>query len=406
MNNKNNSPSHYCWEGINRKGEKIKGKIEANSILLAKIELGKQGIITQKILKQRRSLFDKSNKKISQADIAIFSRQISTMIKAGIPLIQSFNIIIKGHHKQRMKYLLETIQKDIEAGLTFAESLGKHPVFFNKLYCNLIDAGEKSGTLATMLDKVTTYKERIETIKKKIKNTLTYPITVLTIAFLVTAALLIFVIPQFEALFSAFGADLPPLTRGIISLSEFFKSYWLLLFTAIGGIIYGFLYARSHSSQFAQSFDRIMLKCPFIGSIFREAAIARFARTLSITFAAGLPLVDALNAVAGATGHTVYANATNKMKEEIVTGQQIHLAMENTQLFPNLVVQMVAIGEESGTLEQMLSKIADYYEVEVDNAVDTLNNLLEPIIMSILGILVGCLVIAMYIPVFKLGSAV
>lgn len=328
------------------------------------------------------------------------------MIEAGIPLIQSFDIVAKGQSNQKMRDLIDTIKRDVETGLTLAESLQKHPAYFNELFCNLVDAGEKSGSLEIMLDKVATYKEKIETIKKKIKKALTYPMAVLVVAFLVTTALMIFVVPQFESLFEGFGADLPAMTRMVVDMSEFFQSYWYIMFGAIGGAIYAFIYFKNHSPQFAHSIDRAMLKFPVVGPILEKAAIARFTRTLSITFAAGLPLVEALKSVSGATGNILYAKATEKIREEVSTGQQMQVAMDNTHLFPNMVIQMVAIGEESGALEQMLGKVADFYEEEVDNAVDALSSLLEPIIMSILGVLVGGLVVAMYLPIFKLGSAV
>lgn len=396
----------YKWEGLNRNGDKVDGLIESNSIAVAKAALRRQGIVIQKIIKQRKPFFDKKNKKITSGDITTFSRQLATMLESGIPLVQSFDIVSKGQKNQRMKNLIETIKKDIETGLTLAESLEKHPAFFNDLFCNLVDAGEKSGSLDIMLDKVATYKEKIETIKKKIKKALTYPMAVLAVAFLVTAALLIFVVPQFESLFKGFGADLPALTRGVVSLSAFFQSYWYIIFGVLGGAIYAFSYAKKHSPNFAHSVDRALLKFPIIGTILEKAAIARFSRTLSITFAAGLPLVDALKSVSGATGNILYAKATDKIREEVSNGQQMQVAMANTHLFPNMVVQMIAIGEESGALEKMLSKVADFYEEEVDNAVDSLSSLLEPLIMSILGVLVGGLVVAMYLPIFKLGSVV
>jgi type IV pilus assembly protein PilC len=396
----------YEWTGVNRSGEKAQGAIEANSLAIAKATVRKQGIIIKKIAKKRKPLFDKKNKKITSGDIATFSRQLATMIDAGIPLIQSFDIVSKGQKNERMRELIQTIKKDVETGLTLAESLQKHPQYFNELFCNLVDSGEKSGSLDIMLERVATYKEKIETMKKKIKKALAYPMAVLVVAFLVTAALLIFVVPQFESLFKGFGADLPSLTRGVVDLSRFFQSYWYLIFAVIGGAIFGFIYAKKHSIAFAQGIERTLLKFPIIGNILVKASIARFARTLSITFAAGLPLVEALKAVSGATGNAVYADATDKIREDVSIGQQLQVAMENTHLFPNMVVQMVAIGEESGTLEQMLGKVADFYEEEVDNAVDSLSSLLEPIIMSILGILVGGLVVAMYLPIFKLGSVV
>lgn len=396
----------YQWEGLNRAGQKINGVIDARSLAIAKAELRKQGIITKSISKKRKKLWDRKNKKISPQDITFFSRQMATMIQAGIPLILSFDIVSKGLVNQRMKDLLEAIKKDVETGTTFAAALKKYPQYFNELFCNLIDAGEKSGSLDIMLDKVATYKEKIETIKKKIKKALTYPMAVLVIAFLVTAGLLIFVVPQFQSLFSSFGANLPALTLGVISLSNFFQAYWYIIFGALGGAIYTFIYFRKTSLAFAQTIDRYLLRMPVIGPILEKAAIARFSRTLSITFAAGLPLVDALKSVAGATGNILYIQATEKIREDVSSGQTLQLAMERTNLFPGMVVQMIAIGEESGTLEKMLGKVADFYEEAVDNAVDSLSSLLEPIIMSILGVLVGGLVVAMYLPIFKLGSVV
>lgn len=396
----------YQWEGLNRAGQKTQGVIDARSLPIAKAELRKQGIITKSIYKKRKKLWDRKNKKISAQDITFFSRQMATMIQAGIPLILSFDIVAKGLTNQRMKDLLDAIKKDVETGTTFASALKKFPQYFNDLFCNLIDAGEKSGSLDIMLDKVATYKEKIETIKKKIKKALTYPMAVMVVAFLVTAGLLIFVVPQFQSLFSSFGANLPALTQGVISLSNFFQAYWYLIFGAIGGCVYAFTYFKNHSAHFAQTIDRYLLRMPIIGPILEKAAIARFTRTLSITFAAGLPLVDALKSVAGATGNILYVQATDKIREDVSSGQTLQLAMERTNLFPGMVVQMIAIGEESGTLEKMLGKVADFYEEAVDNAVDSLSSLLEPIIMSILGVLVGGLVVAMYLPIFKLGSVV
>ncbi|MCP0913282.1 type II secretion system F family protein [Legionella sp. 27cVA30] len=406
MAKSNETLTRYRWEGVNQSGEKLQGVIEARSMTIAKVELRKQGVIPRKIVKKRKPLFSRKNRKIKQADIAVFSRQLATMIGAGIPLIQAFDIVAKGQSNQRMQDLIETIKKDVESGSTLAESLRKHPAYFNELFCNLVDAGEKSGSLDLMLEKIAAYKEKIETIKRKIKKALTYPIAVMVIAFLVTAGLLIFVVPQFESLFKGFGADLPALTRGVISLSEFFQAYWYIIFGMLGLAIYAFIYARNHSENFAHTIDRYLLKIPIIGPIIEKAAIARFSRTLSITFAAGLPLVEALKSVAGATGNYLYANATDRIREEVSSGQQMQVAMENTKLFPNMVVQMIAIGEESGALEQMLTKVADFYEEEVDNAVDSLSSLLEPMIMAILGVLVGGLVVAMYLPIFKLGSVV
>lgn len=396
----------YRWEGVNASGQLSNGVIDARNITIAKARLRHQGMIIRKISKKRRPLFDRKNKKITQSDITVFSRQMATMIGAGIPIIQSFDIVARGQSNNRMKKQIESIKKDVESGTTLAESLHKFPLFFNVLFCHLVDAGEKSGSLDMMLDKVATYKEKVETIKKKIKKALTYPIAVLVIALIVTAVLLIFVVPQFESLFKSFDADLPVFTRAVISLSQGFQHDWYLVFGALVSAVYSLVYARNHSLHFAQTIEKMLLKVPMIGTILAQAAIARFTRTLSITFAAGLPLVEALDAVSGATGNIVYANASMKIKEEISNGIQMHLAMENTNLFPSMAIQMVAIGEESGTLEKMLSKVADFYEEAVDNSVDALSSLLEPMIMIVLGTLVGSLVIAMYLPIFKLGSVI
>lgn len=396
----------FHYEGINKAGQKMVGDIEARSLALAKAELRKQGIISNKVAKKRKNFFDKKNTKIKSSDITVFSRQLATMIQSGIPLVQSFDIVAKGQNNGRMRALLETIKSDIETGLTLSEALIKHPQYFNELFCNLVDAGEKSGTLDVMLDKVASYKEKIETIKKKIKKALTYPMAVIVVALIVTTGLLIFVVPQFESLFKGFGADLPAVTQAVVTMSKFMQAYWYFIFGAIGAGLYAFTYAKNHSLVFAHNLDRTLLKLPIVGSILEKAAIARFTRTLSITFAAGLPLVEALKSVAGATGNIIFSKATDRIREEVSTGQQMNIAMENTHLFPSMVVQMVAIGEESGALEKMLGKVASFYEEEVDSAVDSLSSLLEPIIMSILGILVGGLVVAMYMPIFKLGSAI
>ncbi|KTC79558.1 type II secretion system F family protein [Legionella cherrii] len=401
-----NTTLTFHYTGVNKAAQKINGDIDARSLALAKVELRRQGIIVSKIAKKRAPLFNFKSKKIKSGDITVFSRQLATMIESGIPLVQSFDIVAKGQTNKRLKELIENIKLDVETGLTLSEALMKHPAYFNELFCNLVEAGEKSGSLDIMLDKVATYKEKIETIKKKIKKALTYPMAVMVVALIVTTGLLIFVVPQFESLFKGFGADLPAMTQAVVSMSKFFQSYWYLIFGALGGGVYAFIYAEKHSPQFAQNVDRTLLKLPVIGPIIEKAAIARFSRTLSITFAAGLPLVEALKSVAGATGNIIFAKATDQIREEVSTGQQMNKAMENTQLFPNMVIQMVAIGEESGALEKMLSKVADFYEEDVDNAVDSLSSLLEPVIMVVLGVLVGGLVVAMYLPIFKLGSAI
>jgi type IV pilus assembly protein PilC len=402
----NNKIPLYIYQGLDKNRQTTRGEINARSLVIAKAELLKQGITIQKIYEKKPSLFKKRKQKIGSPAVTMFTRQLSTMINSGIPLVQSFDIIAKGQSNPSMVSLIEHIKKEVESGTSLSESLKKHPQYFNELFCNLVDAGEKSGSLDIMLSNLATYKEKVESIKKKIKKALTYPIAVLVIAFIVTAGLLIFVVPQFESLFKGFGADLPALTRLVVDLSDFFQKYWYLIFGVIGILLYSFLYFLGHSPEFARRVDSALLRLPIIGAILQKAAIARFSRTLAITFAAGLPLVDALKSVSGATGNILYANATNRIREEISSGHTMQQSLTNTKLFPNMVIQMVAIGEESGQLELMLSKVADFYEEEVDNAVDSLSSLIEPIIMSILGILVGGLVVAMYLPIFKLGSVV
>ncbi len=396
----------FKYEGINKSGEKCAGEIEARSVALAKADLRNKGIVTRKVQKKRKSFFDSSDKKIKQLDITVFARQLATMIKSGIPLMQSFDIVAKGQSNKRMQKLINEIKSGVETGLTLAEALKKHPIYFNDLFCNLVDAGERSGSLEIMLDKVATYKEKIESIKKKIKKALTYPIAVMVVALIVTAGLMIFVVPQFQSLFEGFGADLPALTKLVVQISHFFQAYWYLIFGSIILAVWGFKYALKKSKPFAEKVDASLLKIPIVGSIIEKASIARFARTLSITFAAGLPLVEALQSVSGATGNILFAKGTERIRQEVATGTNMKLAMEHTHLFPNMVIQMVSIGEESGSLETMLSKVADFYEEEVDSAVDSLSSLMEPVIMSVLGILVGGMVVAMYLPIFKLGSAI
>jgi type IV pilus assembly protein PilC len=396
----------YVWEGKNRRGETTKGEIASFSIALAKAELRRQGIVPDKMQKKRKSLLGKRQRKIRAKDVTLFTRQLSTMLNAGIPLVQSFDIVGRGNENPAMQTLIGDIKSNVESGATFADSLMKYPRYFNDLFCNLVAAGEQSGCLETMLDKIAVYKEKSESLKGKIKKALFYPAAVIVVAIIVTAVLMIFVVPQFEDLFKGFGADLPALTRGVIDVSKFFQAYWWLVFGCLIGAVYGLVMAHRSSEKFRQWIDKMSLKLPIMGSILRKAAIARYARTLSITFAAGLPLVDALKTVAGATGNYVYSSATMQIRDQVAVGQQMQQAMRMTDVFPNMVVQMVAIGEESGSLESMLSKVADFFEEEVDNAVDALSTLLEPLIMAILGVLVGGLVVAMYLPIFKMGSVV
>lgn len=348
----------------------------------------------------------KGKGKITMGDISIFSRQLATMLAAGIPLVQSFEIVGNGHENQAMQKLILAIKADVEGGSALAEALAKHPLYFDDLFVNLVEAGEQAGALETLLDKIATYKEKTEAIKKKIKKALTYPAAVIVVAFVVTIILMIFVIPAFEDLFKGFGADLPAFTRVVIDLSQFIRSQGWILAIMIGGAIYAFMYFKKRSRPMRHFIDRMALKAPIIGPILQKASIARYARTLSTMFAAGVPLVEALESVAGATGNIVYEVGVLQMKDEVSTGQRLQQAMENTDLFPNMVIQMIAVGEESGSLDEMSAKVADFYEEDVDNAVDNLSSLLEPMIMAILGVLVGGLVVAMYLPIFKMGSVI
>jgi type IV pilus assembly protein PilC len=394
----------FKWEGTDKKGKKIKGRMLAVSETAVKAELRKQGVLAKRVSKEVQ-LF-KSGKKVTAEDIALFARQLATMLQAGIPMVQCFDIIGNGHDKPSMQKLVLAIKSDVEAGTTLHESLAKHPLHFDDLFVNLVEAGEHAGALETLLDKVATYKEKTEALKKKIKKALFYPAAVLVVAVIVTVILLIFVIPQFESLFKGFGADLPAFTQMVISLSRFVQAKGWILGLIAGSAGYAFFYFKQRSRAMRQFLDRLLLKAPVIGPIMVKAAIARYARTLSTMFAAGVPLVEALTSVAGATGNIVYEDATLRIRDEVSTGQRLQRCMEATNLFPNMVIQMIAVGEESGSLDQMAAKVADFYEADVDAAVDSMSSLLEPLIMAILGVLVGGLVIAMYLPIFKLGAAV
>ena len=395
----------FLWEGKDKKGNKVKGQSLGVNQGVIKAELRRQGIAPGKIRK-KSALTGAKKKKIQPKDIAIFTRQLATMLGAGVPLVQSFEIIGRGHENPSMQELILTIKGDIEGGNTLASSLGKHPLHFDDLSCNLVEAGEHAGILETLLDKIATYKEKTEALKSKIKKAMFYPVAVIVVAFIVTAILLIFVVPTFQELFASFGAELPAFTMMVIHLSEFMQSWWWAVFGGIGLGVYGFLEGKKRSRKFRQSLDRLVLKVPVVGDIITKATIARFTRTLSTMFAAGVPLVEAMDSVAGATGNIIYEDATYQMRDQVATGQQLQLAMGQTGLFPNMVVQMVAIGEESGSLDSMLGKVADFYEQEVDDAVDGLSSLLEPLIMAVLGVLIGGLIIAMYLPIFKLGAVV
>ena len=394
----------FTWEGRDKRGTRVKGKSLATDETALRADLRRQGIAPSRIRKQSQA-FSKGGKPKPE-DIAVFSRQLATMLAAGIPMVQSFEIVGAGHEKPSMQKLILDIKADVEGGTSLHESLAKHPLYFDDLFVNLVEAGEQAGALESLLDKVATYKEKTEALKKKVKKALFYPAAVLVVAVVVSIILLVFVIPQFEELFKGFGADLPAFTLMVINLSKFVQSDGFYIAAVVGGAIYAFMYFRKRSRRMREFLDRTMLKFPIIGPILNKSAIARYARTLATMFAAGVPLVEALESVAGATGNIVYENAVMKMRDEVATGQRLQRAMENTGLFPNMVVQMIAVGEESGSLDEMSGKVATFYETEVDNAVDSMSSLLEPLIMAVLGVLVGGLVVAMYLPIFKLGSVV
>jgi len=403
----NTANTLFLWEGKDKKGAKIKGETNGNSAALVKAQLRSQGIQPIKVRKKPKDLFGgKPGKAITAADISVFARQLSTMMSAGVPLVQSFEIAGRGHENPRMQDLLLAVKADIESGSTLAESLAKHPLYFDELFCNLVQAGEHAGILEDLLDKIATYKEKVEAIKGKIKKALFYPAAIILVSIVITAILLIFVIPEFASIFKNFGADLPALTQFVITASDFFIAYWYIVFGGMFAIGYAIVQLKKRSVPFNHMVDRLSLKMPIIGPILEKAAIARFSRTLSTMFAAGVPLVEAMTSVAGATGNIIFSTATLKMRDEVSTGQQLNLSMRQANLFPNMVVQMVAIGEEAGSVDAMLAKVADIYEQEVDDAVDALSSLLEPIIMVVLGTLIGGMVVAMYLPIFKLGQVV
>jgi len=394
----------FAWVGRDRRGKKIKGKMRAANDALVRADLRRQGVTPVKVQKQLSLSFGKA--KITPGDIAVFSRQLATMMKAGVPLVQALDIVGKGHNNPAMQEMILSIKADIEGGTSLTNALRKHPLYFDDLFCNLVEAGEHAGVLETLLDRIATYKEKTESIKKKIKKALFYPTAVIIVGIIVTAILLIFVVPTFEELFQSFGAELPAFTQMIIDLSRFIRDYWWMILLGLAATVILLSNAWKRSPKFREIIDRTLLKTPIIGPILNKSALARFARTTSTMFAAGVPMVEALDSVAGATGSVVYGNAVKQMRDDIATGQSLRLAMEQQEIFPHMVKQMVAIGEESGALDDMLAKVADFYEEEVDNAVDSLSSLLEPLIMAILGILVGGLVVAMYLPIFKLGAVV
>lgn len=395
----------FTWEGTDRKGGKVKGELSGANTALIKAQLRKQGINPTKVRKKGMSLLS-AGKKIKPMDIALFTRQMATMMGSGVPLLQSFDIIGEGFDNPNMRKLVEEIKQEVASGNSLANSLRKKPRYFDDLYCNLVDAGEQSGALESLLDRVATYKEKTESLKAKIKKAMTYPIAVIVVAVIVSAILLIKVVPQFQSVFQGFGAELPAFTMFVIHISEALQTWWFAVLIVLFGIGFALGQAHRRSEKFRDAVDRGVLKIPVIGQIIYKSAVARYARTLATTFAAGVPLVEALDSVAGAAGNVVFRNAVYRIKQDVSSGTQLNFSMRTTGVFPSMAIQMAAIGEESGSLDAMLDKVASFYEEEVDNAVDNLTTLMEPLIMAVLGVLVGGLIIAMYLPIFQLGSVV
>lgn len=395
----------FAWEGIDRKGTAISGELKGHNQAIVRAQLRKQGISPKKIKKKKESIFNRG-KKIKPMDIALFTRQMATMIKAGVPLIQSFDIIADGAENPNMRKLVSEVKQEVSAGNSFAISLQKKPQYFDELYCNLVNAGEQAGALESLLDRVATYKEKTELLKAKIKKAMTYPIAVLVVAMIVSAILLIKVVPQFQSVFAGVGAELPAFTKMVINLSEALQEWWFIFLATLVTIVFAFKRAHKSSLKFRNAVDRLLLKMPIIGKLIYKSSLARFSRTLSTTFAAGVPLVEALESVAGATGNIVFKSAVLQIKADVSTGTQLNMAMRSTGVFPAMAIQMTAIGEESGALDDMLDRVATIYEAEVDNMVDSLTSLMEPMIMAVLGVVVGGLVIAMYLPIFQLGNVV
>lgn len=392
----------YTWEGKDKTGKLVKGEMRASGENIVNATLRRQGIQNAKVKKASSG----SGKKITDQDITFFTRQLATMMKAGVPLLQAFDIVAKGHSNPSVTRLLLEIKTEVETGSSLAQAFRKYPLYFDNLFCNLVQAGEQAGILDALLDRLAIYKEKMLAIRSKIKKALFYPVSILVVAFVVTAVIMIFVIPQFKELFQGFGANLPAPTVMVMNLSEIFVSYWYIIFGSIGLAVWSFMNALKRSEKLQFAMDRLMLKAPVFGDMVRKATIARWTRTLSTMFAAGVPLVEALDSVAGAAGNRVYMLATRKIQSEVSTGSSLTVAMQNSGIFPNMVLQMCAIGEESGSLDGMLGKVADFFEREVDDAVDALSSLMEPLIMAVLGVLIGGLVIAMYLPIFKMGQVV
>ncbi len=397
----------FIWQGVNRKGKKTSGELSARNAIELKAQLRKQGITPSKVKKKAKPLFGMGgDKAITPGDIAIITRQIATMLGAGVPLVQTIEMIGKGHNNGKMRKLLAEIGNKLSSGIPLSDCLRDHPLYFDDLYCDLVASGEQSGSLETIYERIATYKEKGEALKAKIKKAMTYPIAVLVIAAVVTSILLIFVVPVFQEIFSSFGAELPAFTLFVVGISDFMVAYWHLGLGAIFAFIYLFKRAHRNSITLRDQVDRQVLKLPVIGNLLEKAAVARYARTLSTTFAAGVPLIDALESAAGAAGNAVFREAILEVRAEVTSGMQMNLAMRNCKIFPDMVIQMVAIGEESGAVDDMLSKVANVYEMEVDNAVDSLTSLLEPMIMAVLGVVIGGLIIAMYLPIFQIGMVV
>lgn len=394
----------FHYQGKDRRGSPVQGEIKSESISLAKAQLRKQGILAQTVRKKGKPLFGERKKAITPADIAVFSRQLATMMKAGVPLVQSFDIVADGQDNAAFRELIVSLRNDVAGGNSLASALAKHPRQFDDLFCNLVHAGEQSGKLDSMLDRVATYKEKTEALKAKIRKALTYPAAVVLVALIVTTILLIWVVPQFAETFSSFGADLPAFTLMVLKMSQFMQAYWWVVLGSLAGAGFAFREARIRNQKFADQVDALTLRIPIVGPIVKEAVVARFARTLCTTFAAGVPLVEALESVAGAAGNAVYAKAIRQVRDDVTVGTQLNHAIRSTNIFPMMLLHMVAIGEESGALDSMLDKVATHFETEVDNKVDGLISLLEPLIMAVLGVLVGGLMVAMYLPIFMLGS--
>lgn len=399
---RDDSLATYTWEGKDKSGKIVRGEMRAASPTVVRTTLRRQGILVSKTSKQTL----RGKGKVTDKDITLFTRQMATMMKSGVPLLQSFDIVGKGASNPAMGRLVGEIKMDVETGSALNQAFRKHPLLFDNLYCNLVEAGEQAGILDQLLDRLATYKEKTQAIIAKIKSALFYPISVLVVAFIVTAVIMIFVVPQFKKVFTSFGADLPGPTLVVMAISDYFVEYWYIIFGAVGGGLYAFFYFWKRSEKMQIFMDRLALRLPIFGEVIRKATLARWTRTLSTMFAAGVPLVEALDSVGGASGNHIYKEATKQVKAEVSTGSSLTVAMQNTNVFPNMAIQMISIGEESGQIDAMSGKVADFYEAEVDDAVERLSSLMEPMIMVVLGVLIGGIIIAMYLPIFKLGAVV